>query len=123
MLTKLYSESMECAGMRLWVAAVHLILRDAFPVSCLWKGAMSSTKQAFMNASFEKKSSSKAEGENPWLCDGACYLDVTDTASSEVSTDKMKNSVPGLRHELCSPGVQKLPCCLNFQILNTGFQT
>ena len=106
----------------MWVAAVRLLFKDAFPVSCLCKGAMFSTEQAFMNASYPEESSGKvARGEPVALCNGACYLDVTDAASSEVSTDKMKNTVSCLKHELCSRGVQKLPCCLNFQILNTGF--
>lgn len=57
------------------------------------------------------------------MCNGACYLVVTDAASSAVSTDKMRNTGPCLKNELCSRGVQKLPYCLTFQILNTGFQT
>lgn len=95
------------AGIRLWVAAVCLLFKDAFPISCLCKGAMFSTEQAFMNASCQEESSSKVvRGESLALCNGVCYLDMTDAASSEVSTDKMKNTVPCLKYELCSRGVQ-----------------
>lgn len=52
------------AGIRLWVAAVCLLFKSAFSLSCLWKGAMFSTEQGFMNTSYQEESSSKvARGE------------------------------------------------------------